>query len=233
MSFLRRPRTWLIGIPVLVVLVAVVGPFVYINFIREDAPDRLTFTEDTTPSSAAPVTPTSDSLDGTYAIADGSVVGYRIKEILFGQDAEAVGRTGEVVGQFVLSGTTIESGSFEVDMASVTSPESQRDGQFRNRIMETDEFPTGTFELTQPIVLDAVPADLEEVTVSATGDLTLHGVTRSVTFDLLARRNGATIEVNGSVPVTFSDYEIDDPSGGPASVGDTGEMEFLLVLTKS
>ena len=118
-------------------------------------------------------------------------------------------------------------------MASVTSPESRRDGQFRDRIMEVDEFPTGTFELTQPMVLDAIPADLQETTVSATGDLTLHGVTQSVTFDLKARRNGATIEVNGSVPVTFTDYGIDDPSGGPASVGDTGEMEFLLVLAKS
>ena len=40
---LRRPRTWVIAVPVLVLLAVVGGPFVYINFIKEDAPERLTF----------------------------------------------------------------------------------------------------------------------------------------------------------------------------------------------
>ena len=40
-SALRRPRTWLIAVPIAVVLALVAGPFVYINFIKEDAPDRL------------------------------------------------------------------------------------------------------------------------------------------------------------------------------------------------
>jgi hypothetical protein len=34
------------------------------------------------------------------------------------------------------------------------------------------------------------------------------------------------------VPITFSDYSIDNPSGGPASVGNTGELEFLLVFAE-
>ena len=32
--------------------------------------------------------------------------------------------------------------------------------------------------------------------------------------------------------MTFSDYDIDDPSGGPASVGDDGELEVLLVFSR-
>ena len=32
--------------------------------------------------------------------------------------------------------------------------------------------------------------------------------------------------------VTFADYEIDDPSGGPASVGSDGELEVLLVFAR-
>ena len=38
--------------------------------------------------------------------------------------------------------------------------------------------------------------------------------------------------VNGTVTVTFADYDIDDPSGGPASVGSDGELEVLLVFTR-
>jgi len=32
--------------------------------------------------------------------------------------------------------------------------------------------------------------------------------------------------------VTFADYGIDDPSGGPASVGEDGELEVLLVFSR-
>ena len=99
--------------------------------------------------------------------------------------------------------------------------------------METSRFPTATFELTQPVDFGAVPANLTEIPVTATGKLTLHGVTKAVTADLKARLNGSKLEVNGTIPITFSDYNIDNPSGGPATVGDTGEIEVLLVFEKA
>lgn len=61
----------------------------------------------------------------------------------------------------------------------------------------------------------------------------MHGVTNSVTVDLVARRNGDAIEVTGSVPITWSDFEINDPSGGPAQVEDSGTMEFALTFSKT
>ena len=48
----------------------------------------------------------------------------------------------------------------------------------------------------------------------------------------MARLDGSTFAVDGSIPVTFSDYDIDDPSGGPASVGDDGKLEVLLVFSR-
>ena len=69
-------------------------------------------------------------------------------------------------------------------------------------------------------------------TPQATGKLTLHGTTKTITMTLRAERTGNNIKVNGSVPITFSDYNINNPSGGPASVGNTGTLEFLLVLAK-
>jgi polyisoprenoid-binding protein YceI len=71
------------------------------------------------------------------------------------------------------------------------------------------------------------------INVKATGKLTLHGTSKEITIDLAARRNGVNIEVNGTVPITFSDYGIDNPSGGPASVGDSGEMELLVIFARS
>jgi polyisoprenoid-binding protein YceI len=126
----------------------------------------------------------------------------------------------------------VTAATFEVDMATFESGEAQRDNQFRNRIMEVEAFPTASFVLTTPIELGAVPEDGEEVTATATGDLTLHGVTRPVDIELVARLDGTTFAVDGSTIVTFSDYDIDDPSGGPASVGDEGELEVLLVFSR-
>ena len=153
--------------------------------------------------------------------------------MLFGQSTEGAGRTEDVTGTLVIEGTTASEAGFEVDLTTLESDEDRRDGQVNGRILETSQFPTATFELTEPLDFGEVPDDLEEITVEATGDLTVHGVTQSVTFDLTARRNGDAIEVTGSMPITWSDYDIDDPSGGPAQVEDTGTMEFALSFSKA
>jgi polyisoprenoid-binding protein YceI len=231
-----RTRNIVIGVVVAVLLVTVVGPFVYINFIKDDPAPELTLDDVSTTTTDADGSSTTgapaEGIEGTWVVADGSQVGYRIDETLFGQDSEAVGRSEAVTGEVTIEGTSVTAGSFEVDMTTFESGEARRDGQFEGRIMEVDQFPTATFELTSPIELGAVPADGEAVTASATGDLTLHGVTREVTIDLVARLDGSTFAADGSIPVTFSDYDIDDPSGGPASVGDDGELEVLLVFSR-
>jgi polyisoprenoid-binding protein YceI len=244
---LRQRRTWLIGVPVAVLLVAVVGPWLYVNVLRDDPPEPLSFADvtsttgdgdadaDTTTTTAASPADSGgvvEGIEGTWTVGAGSQAGYRVKEVLFGQDAEAVGRTTEVTGTLQIVGTTVTSAGIEVDMASVTSDESRRDGQFRGRIMDTDTFPTATFTLTEPVDLGAVPADGEEVGRPVTGELTLRGVTRTVTVDLTARRNGAAIEVTGAIAVAFDDFDIPDASGGPAQVGRDGQLELLLVLAR-
>lgn len=237
----RTPKFWLIAVPVVVLLAVVVGPFVYINFIKEDAPDPLTFDDIGTATSTtaggsddtAATAGADDGIDGSWEVAAGSTAGYRATEVLFGQSTEGAGRTEDVTGTLVIEGTTASEAGFEVDLTTLESDEDRRDGQVNGRILETSQFPTATFELTEPLDFGEVPDDLEEITVEATGDLTVHGVTQSVTFDLTARRNGDAIEVTGSMPITWSDYDIDDPSGGPAQVEDTGTMEFALSFSKA
>ena len=63
--------------------------------------------------------------------ASGSQAGYRVKEVLFGQSVEAVGRTSNVDGALTINGTTVEAAAISIDLASVESGESRRDGQFR------------------------------------------------------------------------------------------------------
>jgi polyisoprenoid-binding protein YceI len=231
-------RRLLIAVPLVALVALVGGPWVYINLIRDDAPARLTLDDATTTTVGGGATTTvrdagtAEGIEGTWTITAGSQAGYRVKEVLFGQDAEAVGRTTGVTGTMQISGTTVTSTAVTVDMTTVTSDEDRRDGQFHGRIMDTATFPTAAFTLSTPIELGSVPADGEEVTHTVTGDLTLRGVTNRVTFELVARRNGANIEANGSIAVDFDEFQIPDASGGPASVGRDGELELLLVFTR-
>jgi polyisoprenoid-binding protein YceI len=188
------------------------------------------------PAAAEPVTSaaTASPLEGNWTV-DGTseiFVGYRVEEVLSGINTTATGRSNQVTGAAVVTGTTLESAEFTVDVASITSDQSRRDNQFRGRIMETETYPTATFTLTQPVVLDGVPAEGQVITATVIGNLTLHGVTKEVTFDLQAFHAGGKITVTGAIPILFADYAIEDPSLGPVSTEDNGLLEFLLVMAK-
>jgi polyisoprenoid-binding protein YceI len=210
------------------ILMGVVGPYVYINFIKQEAPQAL----DVSPPVAAGSVDPSVGLEGTWVVADGSQVGYRVKEILFGQSSEAVGRTSDVTGSFTIAGAQVTEGKFEADLTSMKSSEERRDRQFQGRIMNTARYPTATLALTQPLDLSSIDPQQTEGSATATGDLTVHGVTKSVTFDLKGVRSGGTIQISGSMPIVFADYGIDNPSGGPAQTEDEGVLEFAINFEK-
>jgi polyisoprenoid-binding protein YceI len=233
-----KPVKWIVAAVAAIAVVVVGGPFVYIHFIegKAAAPLKLssvgtatTVAGAATGSSVASGAPVA--VDGVWKVASGSKAGYRIKETLFGQSNTAVGRTSAITGSFTISGTTATAGDFSVDMTQMSSDRSQRDGQFQHRIMDTSTFPTATFKLTQPIQLSTLPADGVQISAKATGDLMMHGTTKSVTFQVMAQRSGSTIQVSGSIPITFADWNISNPSGGPATTEDHGTLEFLLNFT--
>lgn len=227
---MRHLRKLLLGLVALVVLV-VGGTWAYINLIRDDAPDRLTLSERPADEGGAGEEGAGDGgdLSGTWTAAAGSEAGYRVDEVLFGQNATAAGRTQEVSGELVIEGTTVGSTEVTVDMTTITSDERRRDGQFHGRIMDTARFPTATFTLTEPIQLP----EGDSVTVSATGELTLRGTTKPVTIDLQAQRLGDDIEVLGSTTITFDEWGIPNPSFAGITTEDHGELEFRVVFTRA
>jgi polyisoprenoid-binding protein YceI len=239
----RSRRGLVIGI-VVVAVIAVVAVGVWYVFFRSDPPPKLSLSDVTTTTGADGETGAGSRVElaGTWVVAPDSTAGYRVEEQLFGVNANtAAARTKEVSGSVTIEGTTVTAAEMTVDMASMESVGTEldaaiadrRDDQFRGRIMETDQFPTATFELTEPIDLAPVPNDGEEAEYSATGELTMHGTTNTVTIPIKAKRLGNVIAIQGITEITFADYGIDDPSGGPASVGSTGELEFLVQLEPS
>jgi polyisoprenoid-binding protein YceI len=234
-----RPRHWvrwlLAAVAVLVVL-AVAGPFVYIHFFNGSTPTALTLSPTATPATTAATATEAASgpVAGTWTVGSGSIVGYRVNEVLLGQAATAVGRTTSVTGRLTIQGSTVTAAAFTVPMDTIHSDKSQRDAQFDGRIMDVAQYPTGTFTLTSPIDLAPLPASGVIRDYTAHGKLTLHGATRAVTFTLTAERKGSQIEVAGDIPVLFADYNIANPSfAGFVTTQDHGLLEFLLVFDRA
>jgi polyisoprenoid-binding protein YceI len=188
-------------------------------------------------TSAGPDGTLSGGIDGTWSIdaSQGSFVGYRVQEQLAGIGGNiAVGQTTAVTGTLAISGTQVTDVSITADLTQLKSDDQRRDGQLQQRGLETDTFPTATFKLSQPIDLGSVPADGQTISVTATGELTLHGVTKTVDIPLQARLNGNTIEIVGSLAITFADYSITPPTSFIAlSVADHGTMELHLFFTRA
>jgi len=172
---------------------------------------------------------------GSFSDFSGSFVGYRVKEQLANIGAQtAVGRTPNVTGSVTIDGTSVTAADFSADLTTLQSDDPRRDGQLSHQALETSQFPTATFKLAQPIDLGKVPANGETFQATATGDLTLHGVTKSVQIPLQARLADGVVTIVGSLPIQFADYNVSPPrSMMVLSVEDNGVLELQLQLKRA
>ncbi len=180
------------------------------------------------------------SIPGTWTIASDSVVGYRVRERLASltADSDAVGRTSSITGTATIASTagalTLTAADFSVDMTSLASDRPMRDNRLRNDGIQTSQFPTSTFKLTQPATLPSTAASGGQFPVTLHGDLTLHGVTRTIDIQAQAQLSGSVIQVAGSYTFPFTDYQINAPNiAGFVAVQDNGTLEFLINLSKA
>jgi polyisoprenoid-binding protein YceI len=241
-----RNRTWWYLSGALVFVIALGGLGVWYFVFRDDAPaavdidhatESLQAQEPTVNERATGVTGTwtIDHTIGDFADFTSSFAGYRVREEVVSIGAKtAVGRTPGVSGSFTIAGKTISEAEFTVDMTTLQSDHGGRDDAMRDEAIETKRFPTATFSLTDAMEFDAIPVDGTRISVEATGDLTLHGVTREVTIPLDAERTGNVIAVTGQIDIPFANYDIDEPTAaGVLSVEDHGILEVQLFLTKT
>jgi len=240
------------------VLVAVLGGVGIWWFLRDDAPEAVDLgaavesVEEQ--ASAAETTGGSDAADGaagagiegTWAVdtesgtfnfddsASGSYVGFRIDEELSTiGSTTAVGRTPEVTGEITIEGSTLTEATFEADMTAITTNESRRDDRVQSAL-ETSQFPTATFVLTEPVDLGAGAETGQPVSVTAAGELTIHGVTRPVDIALDAQRTGSTVVVVGQLETVFADYGVEAPTAPiVVSVEDRGIIEVQLLFARA
>lgn len=253
---MTRNRSILALIAVLAVVAG--GYLAYDNVLRGDsvAPLALPSTDPDAATTSSPGTPASSDagtqpstttaaadgdVAGTWTVAAGSEAGYRVRERLASLDAEsdAVGRTSDVTGSSTVvesaDGAQLTAGEIAIDTTTITSDEDRRDNRLRSEGLQTDQFPTATFTLTQPVDVPAAALAGTATDVTLVGDLTLHGVTRSVEIPAQAALTDGQIQVAGTLTFPLADFEITAPNVGGfiISIADEGALEFLVVFAKA
>ncbi len=191
-------------------------------------------------ASASTGTTADGTLAGTWSVNSGEA-GYRVRERLANLPAEsdAVGRTSAVTGAITIAGSNsnvqLTGGTISIDTTQIASNESRRDNRLRTEGLQTDLFPTASFKLTSPVAIPAAALQGTPTNVTLVGDLTLHGVTKSVEIPAQAQLANGTISVAGSLGFPLSDFDITAPNVGGfiLSIADTGTLEFAVGFTKA
>src|SRR6184192_4569813 len=233
-------RLW---IPIVAVaalaLLGSAGAYVYFfSGLRTSPPSLALASPSPSPSNAA------SASAGTWQIASGSVVGYRVKEQFVGQTSshEAVARTGDVTGQVTIAQTgssyRMTSAQITVQLSGLASVDSVAGYNVTNRdrivqrSLDVQSYPTAVFE-AEGVTLPAEAGSGQAVTVSAPGRLTIHGVTKSVTATLQLRVSGDTAQLAGTIATNMTDFGVSPPTIGFTTVQPAVTIEVALNLTRS
>jgi polyisoprenoid-binding protein YceI len=211
----------------------------YFTVFAGSSPQKLVLSSPIPSSSASARTAAATAVAGTWTVASGSQAGYRVREQLasLAAPSDAVGRTSAITGTLTLtqaaSGYSVTAASFTVDVSKLSSDRAMRDQRIHSQGLESDRYPTATFQLTSPIALPAEAASGQTIHVFATGALTIHGVTKTVTIPIDGLLSGSQVQLVGSITFPFSDFGMTPPSiGGFVSVQNNATMEFKLMLTR-
>ncbi len=171
---------------------------------------------------AGPPTPTPDpstfpTSAVTVALGDGTVARYMVREQLARQSLprDAIGETTAVFGWITFNpdGTVkSDDSTITVDLASITSDESQRDSYVRDNTLQTDEFPNAVFVAKDTRGLPWPLPQQGEATFRLIGDLTIHGVTRGITWQVTAQFDGQTVTATATTSFPFDEFEMERPN---------------------
>ena len=171
------------------------------------------------PSAQAPatgVTPTV-SAAGTvdFKLVPGeSQVSYTVQETFINKNNKlntAIGVTKQVTGDIYGNKTDPSQskiGTITVDISQFTSDSGMRDNFIRRNFLQSSTYPLATFA---PTAITGIPPSYTEgqsYSFKVTGNLTVHNVTKPVTFDVTASLSGTTLSGTATAAIKMSDFGV-------------------------
>lgn len=142
-------------------------------------------------------------------------------------------------GSLVVNGTKVTGGQFSIDMNSITCTD-LTDAEYNGKLIghlkgedffNTAKFPTSTFKITK-----IAPKGGENYEI--TGDLTVKGITKPVTFPAVVKVTPTGAEASGKITIDRTKYDIKYGSKsffasiGDKAINDDFTVDFKLVAAK-
>lgn len=230
-QLLLRPRTFVVSIAVIaaVLIVGAIAASIYIFGAGGGNPAT---------AHGTVTVPTLAPTDGNSVVftIDGSSskATFTIVEVLFGKPNTVVGATNQVAGQILVNQqdpSKSQLGEIKVDLSALITDNPLRTRTLQGRILETDTPANqyGTFVAKSITGLPSSIAAGQQVSFKITGDLTIHQVTKTVTFDAKVTMVSAhQLTGQAQATVKYGDFNIAIPDvPSVTGVGDT----VILTLT--
>lgn len=167
-----------------------------------------------------------------------SQASYHAREQLVGKSlpSDAVGTSKGVSGSLVLGadGSVLtDQSKITVDLTKLQSDESRRDNFIRNDTLQTSRFPMATFV---PNAVQGLPAPLPtsgQATFQLLGDLTVHAVTKPVTWQVTASFADTTVSGSATTAIKITDFGMTPPKAGPVlSIEDGLTLELAFTAAR-
>jgi len=170
--------------------------------------------------------------------ASASQASYHAREQLASKTlpSDAVG-TGPVSGSLALGpngSVAADQSTLTVDLTQLKSDDSRRDNYIMNNTLETSRYPTATFVARS---VQGLPTSLPtsgSATFQLLGDLTVHGMTKPVTWDVSAQFASTTVSGSATTSVNLSDFGMTPPKVGPVlNVEDAMTLELAFTANRA
>ena len=187
---------------------------------------------------AATTAPQANAITWTVDAASKATVRVREQLVRLPAPNDAIITIGGAQGSFTLNpdGSFASGSRISVDMTTVTTDDRQRTDSIRRDPLEVTRFRTSELVPKTATGLSLPLTRSGDFTFHLTGDLTLHGVTKSVTFDVKATRSNGKLTATATADPSwkFGDFGMHVPSTfSVLSIVDEIRMEFALVASEA
>jgi polyisoprenoid-binding protein YceI len=175
----------------------------------------------------------------TYTVAaDQSEAKVTVNEKLafLPSNSDAMLTTKSMQGQIVLGpdGKPTDASKIQVDLRTLKSDQTMRDNYIRTTTLQSDQFPLAEFVVTDVDGWNGPVQNGQQSTFKLLGTMTIHGVTKPVTFDTTATMNGGTLTGTAKTSFTFEDFGM-TPSNKAniVTVNDLINLQMTIAATKA
>jgi len=163
---------------------------------------------------------------------EGNEARYRVREQLANIEfpSDAVGKTSAITGAIVIEddGTVNKAESkIAIDLRTLRSDSQMRDRYIQRNTLETEQFGSAEFVPTEIRGLRTPIPTQGAFAVTVVGDLTVHGVTKSTTWQVLVQATPEAYQGTAKTQFSFGEFSMTQPRVARVlSVVDTIRLEY-------